>query len=69
MGFYVDGVSFTHKSRPMDQAKAPRGLVWRTKEGVYSEGEYRGNWWNLVKVIIATSYDKVEHCDEKEPLT
>ena len=63
MAFYVDGVSFTHKRRPMDQAKAPRGRVWRKKSeglkrGCTAKGSKEGTGGNLVKVIVATSYDK-----------
>ena len=31
IAFYLDGVSFVHKTNPMDQARAPKGRVWRKK--------------------------------------
>ena len=36
--FYLDGVSFVYKTNPMDQARAPKGRVWRKK----SEGLKQG---------------------------
>ena len=36
--FYLDAKHFTHKTNPMDQAKAPKSLVWRKK----NEGLIKG---------------------------
>lgn len=63
MAFYLDGVSFTYKRRPKDQALAPRGRVWRKKSeglkrGCTSKGSKEGTGGKLVKLIVATSYDK-----------
>ena len=31
IAFYLDGVLFVYKTNPMDQARAPKGRVWRKK--------------------------------------
>ena len=31
IGFYFDGVSFIHKTRPCNQTLAPRGRIWRKR--------------------------------------
>ena len=38
VAFYLAGVSFVYKTNPMDQARAPKGRVWRKK----SEGLKQG---------------------------
>jgi len=38
VAFYLDGVSFIYKTNPLDQARAPKGRVWRKK----SQGLTRG---------------------------
>lgn len=38
IGFYLDGVSFTHKFNPLDQAQAPRKKIWRRKNERLSFG-------------------------------
>ncbi|KXJ12063.1 hypothetical protein AC249_AIPGENE28757 [Exaiptasia diaphana] len=72
MAFYLDGISFTYKRRPKDQALAPRGRVWRKKSedlkrGCTSKGSKDWTGGKLVKLIVATSYDKgvieVYECD------
>lgn len=62
MAFYVDGVSFTYKRRPKDQALAPRGRVWRKKSeglvrGCTAKGSKEGTGGQLVKLIVAISYN------------
>ena len=31
LAFYLDGTAFAYKRNPCDQAKAPRGMVWRKR--------------------------------------
>lgn len=61
IAFYVDGVSFTYKRRPKEQALAPRGRVWRKKSeglarGCTAKGSKEGTGGKLVKLIVAVSY-------------
>lgn len=63
IAFYLDGVSFVHKTNPMDQARAPRGRVWRKaseglKQGCLAKGSKTGTGGKLVKMIVAISYNK-----------
>ena len=63
IAFYLDGVSFVYKSNPMDQARAPRGRIWRKaceglKQGFVAKGNKAGTGGKLVKMIVAISYDK-----------
>ena len=65
IAFYLDGVSFVYKSNPMDQARAPRGRIWRKackglKQGCVAKGNKAGTGGKLVKMIVAISYDKGE---------
>lgn len=32
IAFFLDGVGFIHKTNPADEAKAPRGRIWRRKD-------------------------------------
>lgn len=62
IAFYLDGVSFTYKRRPKEQALAPRGRVWRKKSeglarGCTAKGKKEGTGGKLVKVIVAISYN------------
>ena len=46
--FYLDAKHLIHKTNPMDQAKAPKGLVWRKKnesliKGCTSKGNKAGH--------------------------
>ena len=34
MCFYLDARHFIHKTNPMDLAKAPKSLVWRSSDAV-----------------------------------
>ena len=38
IAFYLDGVSFAYKRNPQDQAKAPKGRVWREESEDLSHG-------------------------------
>ena len=42
--FYLDAKHFIRKTNPMDQAKAPKSLIWRKKgEGLVKGGTSNGN--------------------------
>ena len=48
--FYLDGVSFTHKYNPSDQARAPKTMAWRRRnEGLKykctTKGSHEGTGW------------------------
>ena len=58
--FYLDGVSFVHKTNPLDQA---RGRIYRKKsEGLdqfcTSKGSKVGSGGKVVKFIVAISYNE-----------
>ena len=65
--FYLDGVSFYHKSNPMNDARAPHGKVWRKRnEGLTytAKGCHVGPGRRVVKMIEAISYGKgVIYCE------
>ena len=47
IAFYLDGVSFIYKINPIDQARAPKGRVWRKnpvglKQGCLAKGSKVG---------------------------
>ena len=61
--FYFDGVSFGHKTRPMDQARVPKGRIWRkTSEGLAfgctAKGQKVGTQGKVVRIFAAISYGK-----------
>ena len=61
IAFYLDGVSFTHKRNPADEAKAPKGRIWRRpNEGLdlncTAKGSHEGTGGKLVKAMVAISY-------------
>lgn len=61
--FYLDGVSFAHKTNPLDQARAPTGRIYRKKsEGLdqfcTSKGSKVGSGGKVVKFIVAISYNE-----------
>ena len=69
IAFYLDGTAFTHKRNPMDQARAPQRRIWRKKNeglanGCISKGRKEGTGGNLVKLVVAISYDKGVICCE-----
>ena len=70
--FYLDGVSFYHKSNPMNDAKAPHGKVWRKRnEGLIytAKGSHVGSGGRVVKMIVAISYGKgVIYCEQYDKL-
>lgn len=77
IAFYLDGVSFVHKTRPMDQALAPRGRIWRKASegldyGCTAKGSSSLSGGRQVRVFVAISYGKgvilakrYEHLDGK----
>ena len=61
--FYFDGKGFVFKTNPADQAKAPRGLVWRgknegLKRGCTAKGSKAGNGGKVANFFVAISYGK-----------
>ncbi|KAJ8050580.1 Transposable element Tc1 transposase [Holothuria leucospilota] len=63
IAFYLDGTSFTFKTNPLDQARAPRGRVWRKRsEGLMSgctaKGTKVGTGGKVVKLMVAISYNE-----------
>jgi hypothetical protein len=62
IAFYLDGVSFTHKTNPADEAKSPKGRIWRrANEGVdrgcTAKGSHKGYRGRLVKMMVAISHE------------
>ena len=60
IAFYLDGVSFIHKYKPYDQARAPKGKIWRkTQEGVArgctAKGAHCGSGGHLAKCFVKGS--------------
>ena len=75
INFYLDGVSFYYKRNPADQAKAPRGRVWRKSSeglelGCTAKGSKEGSGTTkVVKLIVAISYDKgVIDCEQYDTM-
>lgn len=73
--FYLDGVSFIHKFNPEDQARAPKGLVWRKKSeglayGCTTKGAHVGTGGRTVKMFVAISFGHgVIFCEQYDKLT
>ena len=69
IAFYLDGVSFVYKTNPMDQARAPKGRVWRKKsegltQGCLAKGRKVGTGGKVAKFMVAISHGKgVLVCD------
>ena len=70
--FYLDRISFYHKYNPLNDARAPKGKIWRKrKEGlsVTAKGKHVGSGGRVVKMIVAISYGKgVIYCEQYEKL-
>ena len=70
--FYLDGVSFYHKTNPLDDARTPQGKVWRKRnEGLSctAKGSHVGSGGRVVKMIVAISYRKgVIYCEQYDKL-
>ena len=61
IAFYLDGVSFIYKTNPMDQARAPKGRVWRKKsEGLnqscLAKGSKVGTGGKVAKMMVAITH-------------
>ena len=74
IAFYSDGVSFTHKRDPADEAKAPKGRIWRKPNegldrGCTAKGSQEGSGGRLVKMMVAISHEAgVVVCDQYDKL-
>ena len=74
IAFYLDGVSFVHKTNPMDQARAPKGRVWRKKseglaQGCLAKGRKAGTGGKVAKMMVAISHGKgVVICERYEKM-
>ena len=63
--FYLDAKHFMHKTNPMDQAKAPKCLVWRKKKG-----NIAGHGGKVTSFFVAISLGKrICHCKHYEKLS
>jgi len=63
ISFYLDATSFVHKTNPHDQARAPKGRVWRKhseglQQGCTSKGSKVGHGGRVVHLMVAISYGK-----------
>ena len=63
VGFYLDGASFTHKTNPFDQARAPRAMIWRKPGqgldfGFTAKGSHEGTGGSVAHFMAAIAYGK-----------
>ena len=63
VAFYLDGVSWAHKTNPCEQARSSRTRTWRQKgEGLSihctAKGRKEGSGGSMVKLMVAIAYDK-----------
>ena len=61
IAFYLDATSFVYKRHPMDQARAPRGRIWRKiseglDPGCTAKGRKEGSGGKIVHIMAAISY-------------
>ena len=74
IAFYLDGVNFVYKTKPKDQAYAPRRKVWRKKseglkQGCVAKGRKEGTGANVVRLMVAVAYKKgVIICEEYDKM-
>ena len=74
ISFYLDGVSFVHKYNPADQARAPKGRIWRKPReglarGCTAKGSHCGSGGRVAKFMVAISYrEGVILCENYEQL-
>ena len=74
VAFYLDGVSFVYKTNPLDQARAPKGRVWRKRsegltQGCLAKGSKSGTGGKVAKFMVAISHGKgVLVCERYEKL-
>lgn len=75
VAFYLDAVSFAHKTNPLDQAKAPKSRIYRLKGeglnfGCTTRGKKEGTGGNYARLIVAISHSKgVVLCEPYEKMT
>ena len=68
IAFYLDGVSFVYKSRPMGQAFAPRGKVWRKRaEGlkITAKGSKNLAGGKRLHLLVAIAHNRGVICIEE----
>ena len=63
IAFYIDGVSFVHKSNPCAQAKSPRTHTWRKKKeglSIYctAKAKKEGTGGSVAKFTVLIAYGK-----------
>ena len=63
IAFYLDGVGFTHKCNPMDQAMSPHTMAWRRPSdglsfGRTAKGSHAGTGGRVAHFICAMAYNK-----------
>lgn len=63
IAFYLDGTGFVYKRNPLDQARAPKGRIWRKKceglePGCTAKGSKAGTGGKVLKIMVAISYGK-----------
>ena len=63
VALYLDGVSFIYKTNPLDQARAPKGRVWRKKSegltrGCLAKGSKSRTGGKVAKFMVAISHSK-----------
>ena len=61
ISFYIDGVSFTHRYNPRDQAQAPKTMVWRKPNerlnlGLTAKSSHEGNGGKVAHFMVAIGY-------------
>ena len=61
IAFFLDAVSFIHKFNPADQARAPRGRIWRKEteglaRGCTAKGSHCGSGGRVAKFVVAITY-------------
>ena len=75
IAFYLDATSIVYKRNALDQARTPKGRIWRkagegVSTGCLAKGKKEGTGGNYVKLIVAISYDKgVICCHPYEKMT
>jgi len=63
VSFFLDGVGFYYKRNPYDQARAPRGRIWRKKSeglklGCTAKGSKEGSGGKVLKLMAAITHGK-----------
>ena len=70
--FFMNDICFYHKYNPLDDARAPKGKIWRKRKerlSVTAKGKHIGSGGRVVKMIVAISYGKdVIYCEQYEKL-